>query len=66
MPELNGYDVARRIRADYGPEIVLLAVTGWGQEEDKRRARDAGIDHHLTKPATVATILQLLNDRGRR
>src|SRR5438034_502783 len=49
MPKLNGYEVARRIRAELGNRIVLVAITGWGQEEDKRRAMDAGFDHHMTK-----------------
>jgi PAS domain S-box-containing protein len=51
MPGMNGYEVARRLRA--GPQsqcMVLAALTGWGQREDKQRAIDAGFDHHLTKP----------------
>jgi CheY-like chemotaxis protein len=51
MPDLNGYEVARRLRLrDTGKKVRLIALTGWGQDEDKRRARDAGFDHHLTKP----------------
>jgi signal transduction histidine kinase len=51
MPDLNGYEVARSIRAaSWGQQMILVAVTGWGQQEDKRRALDAGFDHHLTKP----------------
>jgi CheY-like chemotaxis protein/nitrogen-specific signal transduction histidine kinase len=50
MPRLDGYEAARRIRALPGRRAVLVALTGWGQEEDKRRSRDAGFDHHLTKP----------------
>jgi len=51
MPELNGYQLAQRIRdTDWGRRAVLIAVTGWGQEEDKRRALAAGFDRHLTKP----------------
>lgn len=51
MPGLDGYEVARRIRGlPNGNEIVLIALTGWGQPEDKRRAAAAGFDHHLTKP----------------
>ncbi len=63
MPGLNGYDLARRIRARHGDGIFLLAVTGWGQDEDKRRSRDAGIDRHLTKPINLDTIHRLLADR---
>jgi PAS domain S-box-containing protein len=51
MPDLNGYEVARRLRhSAFGKNVQLIALTGWGQDEDKRRARDAGFDHHLTKP----------------
>jgi PAS domain S-box-containing protein len=51
MPDLDGYEVARRLRAaPGGPSLKLVALTGWGQEEDKRRAQAAGFDHHLTKP----------------
>ncbi len=51
MPGLNGYEVAERIRREpWGKQMLLVAVTGWGQEEDKRRARAAGFNHHLTKP----------------
>jgi len=51
MPGLNGYDLARRLRAE--PEtrdVVLVAITGWGQESDRRRAREAGFTRHLVKP----------------
>jgi CheY-like chemotaxis protein len=51
MPGLNGYEVARRIRRErWNAPIVLIAVTGWGQLDDKREALAAGFDHHLTKP----------------
>ena len=51
MPGMNGYEVARRIRAeDWGKKMMLIALTGWGQEEDKKKAFDAGFDHHLIKP----------------
>jgi CheY-like chemotaxis protein len=51
MPDMNGYDVAERIRHEvWGKDMVLIAVTGWGQDSDKRRALAAGFDHHLTKP----------------
>ena len=51
MPDLNGYEVARRLRhSATGKKVRLIALTGWGQDEDKRRARDAGFDYHLTKP----------------
>jgi PAS domain S-box-containing protein len=66
LPELNGYDVARRIREQpWGKQIVLVALTGWGQEEDRRRSRDAGFDHHLTKPVDPVTLKKLLAEGPR-
>jgi PAS domain S-box-containing protein len=62
LPRLNGYEVAHRIREQpRGKEVSLVAVTGWGQEEDKRRAREAGFDHHLTKPVAPADLQPLLD-----
>ena len=61
MPKLNGYEVGRRLRQQtWGKEIVLVAVTGWGQEEDKRRSLEAGFDFHLTKPVIPAAVEKLL------
>jgi signal transduction histidine kinase/ActR/RegA family two-component response regulator len=61
MPHLNGYDVARRIREQrWGKEIVLVALTGWGQEEDKRKALEAGFDQHFTKPVNPGDIAALM------
>jgi CheY-like chemotaxis protein len=60
MPRMNGYEVARKIRSHLDPGLVLIAVTGWGQQEDKRRAIEAGFDHHLTKPVDLATLQELL------
>jgi PAS domain S-box-containing protein len=51
MPRLNGFDTAKRLRGEpWGRHCLLVAVTGWGQDEDRRRAREAGFDHHLVKP----------------
>ncbi len=51
MPDLDGYEVAKQLRlTDGGKNVRLIALTGWGQEDDKRRAREAGFDDHLTKP----------------
>jgi CheY-like chemotaxis protein len=61
LPELNGYDVARQIREHpWGQQMVLVALTGWGQEEDRRRSQEAGFDHHLTKPVDPAALTKLL------
>jgi len=65
LPGIDGYEVARLLRED-GPSrgMVLVAVTGWGTEEDKRRAKVAGFDHHLTKPVRIAAIQALLGAAG--
>ena len=60
LPKLNGFDVARRIRAALGEKVLLIAVTGWGQEEDRRKSREAGFDHHLTKPVDFTVLLDLI------
>jgi PAS domain S-box-containing protein len=65
MPELNGYQLAQRIRATaWGRGAMLIAITGWGQEEDKRRALMAGFDEHLTKPLDPSG-LEVLLQRAR-
>jgi CheY-like chemotaxis protein len=51
MPRLDGYETCRRIRQEFGPDIMIVALTGWGQERDKQRAMRAGFNVHLTKPA---------------
>jgi PAS domain S-box-containing protein len=61
MPRMNGYETAREIRQyDWGRAVRLVAMTGWGQDEDKQRAREAGFDHHLTKPVDLAELEELL------
>jgi PAS domain S-box-containing protein len=61
MPKLNGYDAASRIRAQpWGERMILVAVTGWGQEEDRRRTAEAGFDSHLVKPVDYAAFVRLL------
>lgn len=61
LPKLNGYEVARKIRKQpWGQVMVLVALTGWGQEEDRRRSRDAGFNHHLTKPVDPLELTNLL------
>ncbi len=61
MPTLNGYDACRRIREQaWAKQTVLIALTGWGQDEDKRRSEEAGFDHHLVKPVDPAALESLL------
>jgi signal transduction histidine kinase/CheY-like chemotaxis protein len=61
LPDLDGYQLAAKVRAaPWGRGIILIAVTGWGQEEDRRRAFEAGFDHHLTKPIAAETVESLL------
>jgi CheY-like chemotaxis protein len=61
MPKLHGYDTARRFRQqEWGNGIVLVALTGWGREEDRRRSEEAGFDGHLVKPVHVSALRQLL------
>ena len=63
MPGMNGLEVARTIRAQpWGSTVTLVAQTGWGQEEDRRRTTEAGFDDHLTKPMDHSKLLKLLAD----
>lgn len=62
MPKMNGYEAARFIRQqEWGKNILLIALTGWGQQEDRDRTTDAGFDHHLVKPAEPAELQRLIN-----
>jgi PAS domain S-box-containing protein len=62
LPRLNGFDVARRIReAEHGKDVVLIALTGWGHAEDRRRSKEAGFDHHLVKPADPNAVDAILD-----
>ncbi|HEX4963291.1 MAG TPA: ATP-binding protein [Thermoanaerobaculia bacterium] len=66
MPRLNGYEACRRIREQpWSHGSVIVALTGWGQAEDKLRSRDAGFDHHLVKPVEPAVLERLLAERSR-
>ena len=65
MPGMDGYEVARRLRADpQHRDVMIVALTGWGQEEDRRRTGQAGFDLHLTKPTDVGTLQSLLASLG--
>jgi CheY-like chemotaxis protein len=63
LPGMNGYDVARKLREELSHRsLALVALTGYGQEEDKRRAREAGFDAHLVKPVNFQ-LLEAILDR---
>lgn len=67
LPDLSGYLLANHIRtSSWGRRTLLVAVTGWGQTEDRRRAYEAGFDHHLAKPVAaeaIESVLRMLSDR---
>jgi CheY-like chemotaxis protein len=61
MPNMNGYDAARRLRAEaWGASVVLIALTGWGRKTDVEAAREAGFDGHLLKPVDTESLLGLI------
>jgi CheY-like chemotaxis protein len=61
LPRMNGFEVCRRIREQsWGRRIVISAITGWGQDLDRRRSQEAGFDHHLIKPVEHGTLLKVL------
>jgi CheY-like chemotaxis protein len=61
LPRMSGYDVCRAIRAQpWGKDIVIVALTGWGQEEDRRKSKEAGFNGHLVKPADYSALMKLL------
>src|SRR5262249_34211698 len=61
LPGMDGYELAGRLRAEpYGRSMLLIALTGYGQDDDRRRTKEAGFDHHLTKPADLGVLSDLL------
>ncbi|MEO5825715.1 MAG: PAS domain S-box protein [Gemmatimonadales bacterium] len=67
MPTMNGYEACGRIReAPEGNSVVVIALTGWGQEQDRQRTHEAGFDHHLVKPVDPEALLQLIRTLPRR
>ena len=61
MPTMNGYEACRQMRlAPWGRDVVIIALTGWGTDEDRRRTREFGFNHHLTKPVNLATLRSIL------
>jgi two-component system CheB/CheR fusion protein len=62
LPGLNGYDAARAIRKEpWGADMMLVALTGWGQDSDRRRSKAAGFDYHLVKPVTLEALMSVLS-----
>jgi PAS domain S-box-containing protein len=67
MPHLDGYEVCRQLRRQaFGRDMLIIALTGWGQAEDKQRSREAGFDQHLVKPADIRAVEQLLGQADRQ
>ncbi len=65
LPMLNGHEVCRRVREhSWGKDIIVIALTGWGQEEDRRKSQEAGFDGHLVKPVNYDELLELLSSLG--
>jgi CheY-like chemotaxis protein len=63
MPELSGYEVAKELRREpWGSRMCLVALTGWGQDDDRQRAKDAGFDRHMTKPVDTDALEKLLSE----
>ncbi|MCE9548706.1 MAG: PAS domain S-box protein [Planctomycetia bacterium] len=63
LPQLNGYEVAQKIREQaWGKNMVLIALTGWGQDEDRQRSKEAGFNSHMVKPVDHAALAKLLAD----
>jgi CheY-like chemotaxis protein len=61
MPVMDGYEVARRLRGQENGDLpILIALTGYGQEEDRQRAREAGFEYHMVKPVDPDDLMELL------
>jgi PAS domain S-box-containing protein len=66
LPGLNGYEVCQRLRREpWGQAMTIVALTGWGQEDDRRRSREAGFDSHMVKPVDPPALMALLASRAR-
>lgn len=66
LPKLNGYEACCRLRGEpWGKSITLIAVTGWGQDEDRQRSKEVGFDYHLVKPVDPHTLMTLLSSMSR-
>ena len=60
LPHIDGYELARRLRAEYGPDVLLIIITAYAQDNPRRQAYEAYFDHHFTKPTDFTTITELL------
>jgi len=61
MPKLNGHELARKIREQpWGRDMLLIALSGWGQRDDRRRTREAGFTHHMVKPLDLAELAAVM------
>src|SRR5690606_21409464 len=64
LPDMSGYDVAQSLRREpWAAHILLIALTGWGQDDDRRRALEAGFDHHLIKPVDTDRLAELIANK---
>ena len=64
MPKMDGFEAARRIRAQpWGSKLILVALTGWGAEEDRRRTQQCGFNQHLVKPVEMDALKKLLAEK---
>jgi CheY-like chemotaxis protein len=62
LPKLDGHEVCRRVRElPWGKDVVIIALTGWGQEDDRRKSEEAGFNAHLVKPVDYDRLLELLS-----
>jgi CheY-like chemotaxis protein len=67
MPRMNGFEACRRIRSQpWGRGMKIVAVSGWGQQEDRRRSAEAGFDAHLVKPVVPDALLEVLDGLSER
>ena len=63
LPRIDGFDACRRIREQpWGKGILMIAITGWGQDVDRRKSQEAGFDHHLVKPVDARAIVALMHE----
>jgi signal transduction histidine kinase/CheY-like chemotaxis protein len=65
LPDIDGYEVGKRLREKYGTYLSLVALTGYGQEEDKQKALDVGFDYHLVKPVSIVDVERILTELGK-